>query len=135
LRTQLVSRAKISGIGFIRKQLLLSYGVGSALDIRPTLQIPGFGPTYISYLVNWRRSCEMRFQYDPSRGVPAVELQRVNLKFTTLRNDFSGKLKLGPTSLTSLSAGAQGRYLQLQGQLEIASGRLAQARADLKLCH
>jgi DNA-binding helix-hairpin-helix protein with protein kinase domain len=134
LRTQLVSRGKIKGIGFVRKQLLLSYGVGSALDIRPNLDIPGFGPTYISYLMNWRRSCEMRFQYDPSRGVPPVELQRVNLKFTTLRNDLSRKLKQGPTSLTNLSAGAQGRCLQLQGQFEMAYRRFAQARADLNLC-
>jgi DNA-binding helix-hairpin-helix protein with protein kinase domain len=134
LRTQLVSRGKIKGIGFVRKQLLLSYGVGSALDIRPNLDIPGFGPTYISYLMNWRRSCEMRFQYDPSRGVPPVELQRVNLKFTTLRNDLSTKLKQGPTSLTNLSAGAQARCLQLQGQFEMAYRRFAQARADLDLC-
>jgi DNA-binding helix-hairpin-helix protein with protein kinase domain len=134
LRTQLVSRGKIKGIGFIRKQLLLSYGVGSALDLRPSLEIPGFGPTYISYLMKWRRSCEMRFRYDPSRGVPAVELQRVNLKFTTLRDDLSTKLKQGPTSLTNLSAGAQGRCLQLQGQFEMAYRRFAQARADLDLC-
>jgi DNA-binding helix-hairpin-helix protein with protein kinase domain len=134
LRMQLVSRAKISGIGYVRKQLLLSYGVGSALDIRQTLQIPGFGPTYISYLMNWRWSCENRFQYDPSRGVPAMELQRVNLKFTTLRNDLSKRLKLGPASLTNLSAGAQGRHLQLQGQFETAFRRLAQAQADLKVC-
>jgi DNA-binding helix-hairpin-helix protein with protein kinase domain len=134
LRTQLVSRAKISGIGFMRRQLLLSFGVGSALDVRPSLQIPGIGPTYISYLMNWRRSCETRFRYDPSRGIPTLELQRINLKFTTLRNDLSTKLKLGPTSLTNLSAGSQGRFLQLQGQLEIAFRRLAQARADVKLC-
>jgi DNA-binding helix-hairpin-helix protein with protein kinase domain len=134
LRTQLVSRAKITGIGDVRKQRLLSYGVGSALDVGPSLDIPGFGPTYISYLVRWRNVCEMRFQYDPSRGVPTLELQRVNLKFTTLRDDLSRKLKLGPTSLINLSAGAQGRCLQLQGQLEIAFRRLAQARADLKLC-
>jgi DNA-binding helix-hairpin-helix protein with protein kinase domain len=103
------------------------------MDIRRNLEIPGFGPTYISRLMNWRYSCEMRFQYDPSRGVPAVELQRVNLKFTTLRNDLSAKLKLGPASLTNLSAGAHGRYLQLQGQLEIAFRRQAQAQADCRL--
>jgi len=133
LRGQLISRGKIPGIGYARKQMLLSYGVGSAVDIRRTLQVPGFGPTYISRLMNWRWSCEARFQYDPSRGIPATELQRVNLKFTTLRNDLSAKLKQGPTSLTTLSAGAQGRYLQLQGQFDMASRRLAQARADLKV--
>jgi hypothetical protein len=84
--------------------------------------------------MNWRWSCESRFQYDPTRGVPGVELQRVNLKFTTVRDDLSRKLKLGPTSLTTLSAGAHGRYLQLEGQLEMTLRRAAQARADLELC-
>ena len=134
LRGQLISRGQIPGIGYARKQTLLSYGVGSAADIRRTLQVPGIGPTYISRLMNWRWSCESRFRYDPSRGVPATEVQKVNLKFTTLRNDLSTKLKRGPALLTTLSAGAQGRYLQLQGQFEMASRRLTQARADLKLC-
>jgi DNA-binding helix-hairpin-helix protein with protein kinase domain len=134
LRGQLISRAKIPGIGNTRKQRLLSYGVGSALDVRSRLQIPGFGPTFIAYLMYWRGSCEARFKFDPSRGVPPVEIQRVNLKFTGLRNDLTAKLKSGPTTLTNLSAGAQGRFLQLQGQLVSAIQRLAQARADLNAC-
>jgi DNA-binding helix-hairpin-helix protein with protein kinase domain len=134
LRTQLISRAKIPGIGNTRKQRLLSYGVGSAFDVRRHLQIPGFGPTYMAYLMYWRGSCEARFKFDATRGVPPVEIQRVNLKFAALRNDLTSKLKLGPTTLTNLSAGAQGRFLQLQGQLVIGLGRLAQARADIKAC-
>lgn len=133
LRGQLISRARIPGIGSTRKQRLISYGVGSALDVGPNLQIPGFGPTYIKYLVYWRGSCEARFKFDSTRGVPAVEIQRLKLKFTSLRNDLTAKLKAGPTALTNLSAGAQGRYLQLCGQTEIAARRLMQAEADLKL--
>ena len=49
LRGQLISRASIPGIGDVRKGRLLSFGIGSALDIRPNLQIPGFGPSkYVS---------------------------------------------------------------------------------------
>jgi DNA-binding helix-hairpin-helix protein with protein kinase domain len=134
LRGQLISRARIPGIGNTRKQRLLSYGVGSALDVRRDLQIPGFGPTYMAYLLYWRGSCEARFKFDPTRGVPPVEIQRVNLKFAALRNDLTSKLKLGPTTLTNLSAGTQGRFLQLRGQLEIGVRRLAQAHADLAAC-
>jgi hypothetical protein len=64
--------------------------------------------------------------------VPLVEIQRVNLKFATLKSDLASKLKMGPNALSNLSAGAQGRYLQLTGQLEIAVRRRAQAQADCR---
>lgn len=54
LRAQLISRAKIPGIGEVRKNRLLAFGIGSALDIRRSLKIPGFGPTNLSHLLNWR---------------------------------------------------------------------------------
>jgi DNA-binding helix-hairpin-helix protein with protein kinase domain len=130
LRGQLISRASIPGIGNARKSRLLSFGIGSALDIRPNLQIPGFGPTNMSHLLNWRATCEARFRFDPNRPIPPVEIQRLNLKIAAQRTDLSSKLKTGPSTLTNLSAGAQGRYLQLTGQLEIAVRRRAQAQAD-----
>jgi DNA-binding helix-hairpin-helix protein with protein kinase domain len=133
LRGQLISRAKIPGIGDTRRKRLLSFGIGSALDIKPNMRIPGFGPTNMSHLLNWRATCEMRFRFEPNRSVPLLEIQRVNLKIATLRSDLSSKLTEGPTALTSLSAGAQGRYLQLAGQLEIAVHRRAQAHADYRL--
>jgi DNA-binding helix-hairpin-helix protein with protein kinase domain len=134
LRGQLISRAKIPGIGDTRKHRLLSFGVGSALDIKSNLGIPGFGPTNMSHLLNWRATCEARFRFEPNRPVPPVEIQRLNLKITTLRSDLWSQLQSGPTALSSLSAGAQGRYLQLQGQLEIAVSRKAQAEADCQVC-
>jgi DNA-binding helix-hairpin-helix protein with protein kinase domain len=133
LRGQLISWASIPGIGDVRKSRLLSFGIGSALDIRPNLQIPGFGPTNMSHLLNWRATCEARFRFDPNQPIPPVEMQRLNLKIGTLRTDLSSKLKAGPSTLTNLSAGAQGRYLQLTGQLEIAVRRRAQAQADCGL--
>ena len=87
----------------------------------------------MSHLLNWRATCEARFRFDPNRPIPPVEIQRLNLKIATLRNDLSSKLKAGPSTLTNLSAGAQGRYLQLTGQLEIAVRRRAQAQADCRV--
>jgi DNA-binding helix-hairpin-helix protein with protein kinase domain len=133
LRGQLISRAKIPGIGDMRKSRLLAFGVGSALDIKPNLQVPGFGPTNLSHLLNWRTACETRFRFEPLRPIPAVEVQRVNIRIETLRSDLLKLLKSGPASLTSLSAGAQGRFLQLQGRLEASVNRRAQARADISV--
>ncbi len=133
LRGQLISRAKITGIGDSRRKRLLSFGIGSALDIKPNMGIPGFGPTNMAHLLNWRAQCEARFRFEPSQPVPPVEVQRVNLKFATLRTDLASKLKIGLSTLTNLSAGAQGRYLQLTGQLEIAVRRQAQAQVDRQL--
>ncbi len=134
LRAQLISQASIPGIGQTRKRRLLSFGIGSALDIRPDLQIPGFGPTNLSHLINWRRLCETRFRFQPAQPVPAIEIQRLNLKFATLRNELWSRLQSGPASLTTLSAGAQGRFLQLQAQLENALRRRSQAEVDYEAC-
>jgi DNA-binding helix-hairpin-helix protein with protein kinase domain len=134
LRGQLISRAKIPGIGDVRKHRLLSFGIGSALDLRRNLRIPGFGPTNMSHLLNWRATCEARFRFEPNQPIPPIEIQRLNLKIATLRTDLSSTLQAGPNTLTSLSAGAQGRYLQLTGQLEIAVRRRAQAQVDYRLC-
>ena len=133
LRGQLLSRARIPGIGNARMQRLLSFGVGSAFDIKPNLRLPGFGPTNMSHLLNWRADCEARFRFQPNQPIPPLEIQRLNLKIASLRSDLSLKLKSGPTNLANLSAGAQGRYLQLTGQLEIAVRRRAQALADFRL--
>ena len=43
LRGQLLSRATIPGIGAWRRNRLLSFGIGSAFDIKPNMRIPGFG--------------------------------------------------------------------------------------------
>lgn len=134
LRAQLISQAKIPGIGNTRKTRLLSFGIGSALDIGINVRIPGFGPANMSHLVNWRMSCEARFRFEPTRPVPAIEVQRLNMRITASRDSLLSVLKAGPGTLTTLSAGAQGRYLQLQGQLEIAIRRRAQAEADCRLC-
>jgi len=88
----------------------------------------------MSHLINWRWTCEARFRFDPSKPVPSLEIQRINLKYSTLRSELSAKLKSGPAVLLALSAGAQGRYLQLSGQLEIAVGHRAQAEVDLRVC-
>jgi DNA-binding helix-hairpin-helix protein with protein kinase domain len=132
LRTQLISRAKIPGIGDSRRNRLLAFGIGSALDVKPNMRIPGFGPTNMSHLLNWRWTCEGRFRFEPGQPVPPVEVQRVNLKFATLKSDLASKLKMGPNALSNLSSGAQGRYLQLVGQLEVAVRRRAQAQADCR---
>jgi DNA-binding helix-hairpin-helix protein with protein kinase domain len=133
LRGQLLSRARIPGIGPARRQRLLSFGIGSALDVSRNLRLPGFGPTNMSHLLNWRANCEARFRFEPNRPIPPVEIQRLNLKIATLRSDLSAKLTAGPSTLSTLSAGAQGRYLQLTGQLEIAVRRRAQAQADCRV--
>jgi DNA-binding helix-hairpin-helix protein with protein kinase domain len=133
LRGQLLSRANIPGVGEMRRRRLLSFGIGSALDVRSNLRIPGFGPTNMSHLLNWRAACEARFRFDPNRPIPPVEIQRLNLKIATLRSDLSSKLKAGPSTLSNLSVGAQGRYLQLTGQVEVAVRRRAQAQADCRL--
>jgi DNA-binding helix-hairpin-helix protein with protein kinase domain len=133
LRGELLSRAKIPGIGNARRQRLLSFGIGSAFDVRRNLNISGFGPTNMSHLWNWRIQCEARFRYQPLLPIPPTEIQRVNLRIAAIRSDLEATLRNGHTALVNLSAATQARHLQLTGQLQIAAARRAQAQADCQI--
>ncbi|TIU16377.1 MAG: hypothetical protein E5W53_28415, partial [Mesorhizobium sp.] len=66
-----ISSAKIESIGPGKKQVLESYGVETALDVERNklYSVSGFEPKTAQKLLNWRRSVEARFVFDPSRAI------------------------------------------------------------------
>ncbi len=131
LDRQLIRRAGIEGIGRGRADALEAYGIESALDVVPTMSVPGIGDTYRRRLMEWRRLCEGNFRYNAAAPIPPHELQQLNARMITLRNQLVSDLKQGPQILTNLGAGARGRMAQLEAQLNGAAQRQAQATADI----
>jgi DNA-binding helix-hairpin-helix protein with protein kinase domain len=132
LDRQLIARAGIQGIGPGRVAALQAYGIESALDVRPRMNVPGIGDVYRRRLLEWRRLCESNFHFNAAAPIPPQEIQQLNARMTTLRNQLVSDLKQGPQNLANLGAGARGRIVQLEAQLDVAVRRLAQAAADVK---
>ncbi|MEY2484190.1 MAG: hypothetical protein QOK24_2718 [Verrucomicrobiota bacterium] len=131
LDRQIIRRAGIEGIGPTRVASLLAYGIESALDVRPNISVPGIGDTYRRRLLDWRRLCETNFRFNAAAPVPPQEIQQLNARMATLRNQLVSDLKQGPQALANLGAGARSRIVQLEAQLDVAVKRQAQATADL----
>ena len=133
LDRQLIRRAGIEGIGPGRIAALQAYGIETALDVRPNMSVPGIGNTYRRRLMEWRRLCESNFSFNARAPIPPQEIQQLNARMTTLRNQLLSDLKQGPQLLANLGAGARSRIAQLEAQLEVAAKQQAQAAADMKV--
>jgi DNA-binding helix-hairpin-helix protein with protein kinase domain len=131
LGRQIIARALIPDIGPTRSSTLLAYGVETALDIKPSISVPGIGPTFLSRLMDWRYECERTFEFRARDPIPPQEIHQLNVKMTTLSNNLISDLKQGPQSLSTLGALAKGRIAQLDAQIDAAAERLGHARADL----
>ncbi|THB66758.1 MAG: hypothetical protein D6E12_09875 [Desulfovibrio sp.] len=117
-----IHRAKISGIGPARAATLLSFGIETAADVNlsAVLGVPGFGKVVAKKLVDWRRTHESRFKYDPAPNAQDVTDEKA------LRSRFKAeKAKLESTIRNGL------------GSLKNAKPRLdkfpAMARNDMAL--
>jgi DNA-binding helix-hairpin-helix protein with protein kinase domain len=124
--------ARISSIGPGRKAILASYGIDSAADVSyaTVTKVPGIGPKYASNLLAWRQLMESKFRFDPSKSVPAAEIEKINREFRSRRSNIEGALSRGANDATAL----HGRILALRrayhDQLLASSALLAQARAN-----
>jgi DNA-binding helix-hairpin-helix protein with protein kinase domain len=131
LDRQIIRRAGIEGIGPGRIAALQAYGIESALDVRPNMSVPGIGDTYRRRLMEWRRFCESNFRFNAAAPIPPQEIQQLNARMMTLRNQLVSDLKQGPQLLANLGAGARSRIAQLEAQLEVAVFQQTQAAADM----
>lgn len=68
-----------------------SFGVETADDViaSSVRRIPGFGPSYTNKLIDWRKSVERRFKFDPSKGIPRVDLDMWKVMYRLKRRSWS----------------------------------------------
>ena len=133
LDRQLISRASIEGIGPARKASLAAYGIESALDIQPTVRVPGIGATYMHRLIAWRRRVEATFRFDPRLGVPKQELHQLDVKILDLRRTLEAELRQGQQALTALGVNGLTRARQIENRLGALVQQYAKAKADVEM--
>ncbi|MFM0074580.1 hypothetical protein PQQ86_25825 [Paraburkholderia sediminicola] len=133
LDRHLIHSAKIAGVGEQRKQTLVSFGIESAADISAAAVagIPGFGTGLTANLLAWKRSIEQRFVPTAGAAPTQQDINAVNSKVASMRNNLEQQLRDGARQLQDLRNEIIGRQNNAKGALEAASHALAQAEADL----
>ncbi len=128
----LLTNADISGIGQKRLGSLLSYGIESALDVTESHRVPGIGEGFYAKLMTWRRQCELRFKFDPSKAVPPAEVQRINLKVSQLQSGLETQLKAGLERLHRLNQLCSARVQSIDVGIKSFLVQFSQSKADFE---
>jgi DNA-binding helix-hairpin-helix protein with protein kinase domain len=128
-----IDRASISGVGPARKAALSSFGIETAADVTRSrvMQVRGFGEGLTRAMVDWRLSCERRFQFNPATAVSQVDRDAVRARFAAKRVALERTLAAGPGELQQFQLRSASQLAVLMPQLQDAARKLAQAQADL----
>jgi DNA-binding helix-hairpin-helix protein with protein kinase domain len=129
-----IDDAKIEGIGAGRKRTLESYGVETAADVttKNISEIPGFGPKLQGVLLTWRRSIEARFVFDPSRGVDAQDIAKIERDILGERQQIETKMRNFLAELKYSAQQTRNARQHLRGVVEKVQREFAQAEANYK---
>lgn len=124
--------AKIDGIGPGRKRTLESYGIETAEDIvlHRLNVVPGLGPVMIDRLLNWRRSIEAKFVFDPAKAIDPRDIARVEQDILTLRTKSEAAARAAYAEATQAHARILAARRKMQPQLDALQAAVAQARTD-----
>jgi DNA-binding helix-hairpin-helix protein with protein kinase domain len=135
LNSCFIDRASIPGVGVARKAALRSFGIETAADVTRSqvMQVRGFGECLTRAVVDWRRSCERQFQFNPAAAVSQSDRDAVRVKFAAKRIALERTLAAGPGELQQFRQRAASQMAILTPQLQDAARKLAQAQADLGL--
>lgn len=131
-----LKNATIKGVGDSRKAALLSFNIETAFDITLAAlhPVPGFGPVLIDSMIEWRRSVERRFRFNPTLQVDPVETNRIEQGILSERQRIAAELKTGLDALRQQPMIAEGRYDALTKRLAFQAEVEAQAVANIAAC-
>ncbi len=100
-----IARASIRNIGPGRTAMLASFGIETAADVSADaiMKITGFGKAYTACLVNWRKSHERTFRFNPKEPIDSREIASMDQKLDQRRQQLVTLLRQGPAVLQALS--------------------------------
>jgi tetratricopeptide (TPR) repeat protein len=126
-----INDAEIKGIVSPIKAALLSHGVETAADvIEEVSQIPSVGRSQAERLLEWRRSLERGFVFDPARGVPHEARVKTEREVDALRFRLESELSGGAQYLRRVKQEIETGRQKLQPLLTKARLELDQAEKD-----
>jgi DNA-binding helix-hairpin-helix protein with protein kinase domain len=128
-----IDRADIKDLGPARKAALRSFGIETAADIErnKVRQVRGFGERLTAAMLDWRKSCERQFAFNPKLAVSDSERAQVRSRFSAKMVSLETQLTNGAGDLQRFSKEAVPKVAGLKTQAEWAAQKLAQAKADL----
>lgn len=117
-----IDRASIEGIGPGRTSMLASYGIETAADVNELriIQIPGFGDVLTRKLVQWRRSHERNFRFNPNEPIDPRDINAMDRELEIRRQSLISVLREGPRELSRLRQEIQAGRARLMPMLEQA---------------
>jgi DNA-binding helix-hairpin-helix protein with protein kinase domain len=130
-----IDSATISGVGQAKKAALRSFGIETAADVTSSnvRRVKGFGDVLTRAVVDWKKSCERRFTFDPRRAVSENDKNAVRAKIAARKRVIEAALASGPGELLKFQKDSATKYQALKPTLENAARKVAQAKADLSL--
>jgi len=127
-----INDAEIKGVVAPIKAALLSYGVETAADVTENVsRIPSVGRSQAERLLEWRRSLERGFVFDPARGVPHEARVKTERELDALRFRLESELSGGAQYLRRMKHEIETSSQKLQPLLTQARQELARAKKDL----
>ena len=104
LESYSIDRASIPGIGPTRKAMLEIYGIDTAGDVieRAVMAVPGFGVGLAGNLLNWRRSIEAKFRFDPTKSVDPRDIAALDREIADARQMLEARLLSGEEQLKEI---------------------------------
>lgn len=128
-----IEGAAIPAIGSGRKAMLQSYNVETAWDIadRTVSRIPGFGPALTMKLIEWRRSVERKFSYDPSKGVDPQDIATLDREMVDIQQELERHLIAAPAELTQIANQVTEQRNALEKLVNDAFRAMVQAEVDM----
>lgn len=129
-----VTSADIPHVKDGRKALLSAYGIDTAADVTfaAVQNVPGFGQFLTQHMMNWRKSIEAQFRFDPKRGIDLADLDRVRQVIVKRRREIELALSGGALELANIRRRVVVARGQLRDELEKAWVQMAQAQANAR---
>ena len=103
------------------------------VTVHKVLAIKGFGEVLTQGMMNWRKSCERRFVYNPALAVSEADRNKVRASVAARKRAIEAALLTGPQKLQHIKQQAVTNATMLLPAAAEAAGKLAQAEADCSL--
>ena len=120
-------------IGDARKSALASFGIETAYDLNEIriMSIDGFGPSYVSALLDWKMSVQKKFKFRPREKIPNVDRNTILARYLRRREELEESLVSGRSSLELVLNQLNEVKIRYQQRLEAAALEAKQAEADV----
>ncbi|WP_407732876.1 helix-hairpin-helix domain-containing protein [Pseudomonas citronellolis] len=128
-----IDRANLPGIGPAKRAALSSFGIETAADVEwnRIRRIKGFGEVLTRTLVDWKKSLDRQFKFNPKQAVTQNDINNVRRNIQNRAREIEEQLRKGLAELQQFQARQEHAVRRHMPIVQNAAQQLAQAEADL----